>query len=64
MVSAENHPRENGMHPMFVELFIETDLDDLDAEEQRRRALRPRRRRAQAVRSGRAAGRSSSRGYG
>ena len=33
------------MHPMFVELFIETDADDLVAEEEvkRRRARRSRR---------------------
>jgi len=35
------------MHPMFVELFIETDADDLLAEEEagRRRARRSARRR-------------------
>jgi hypothetical protein len=40
------------MHPMFVTLFIETDPDDLLAEEdRRRRARRPRRARpAMAVR--------------
>ena len=37
------------MHPMFVRLFIETDTDDLLAEEQDRK------RRARAVRRGRSA---------
>jgi hypothetical protein len=37
------------MHPMFVTLFIETDADDLLAEEQDRK------RRAQAARRGRSA---------
>ena len=37
------------MHPMFVTLFIETDADDLVAEEQDRK------RRARAVRRGRSA---------
>ena len=37
------------MHPMFVALFIETDADDLLAEEQDRK------RRAQAARRGRSA---------
>jgi hypothetical protein len=32
------------MHPMFVKLFIETDPDDLLAEEDRRRRARPSRR--------------------
>jgi hypothetical protein len=45
--------RENGrrtvMHPMFVTLFIETDADDLLAEEQDKK------RRARAVRRGRSA---------
>jgi hypothetical protein len=39
--------RRNIMHPMFVALFIETDPDDLLAEEQDRK------RRAQAARRGR-----------
>jgi hypothetical protein len=39
------------MHPMFVKLFIETDADDLLAEEEvkRRRARRSRRNRPAAV---------------
>jgi hypothetical protein len=37
------------MHPLFVTLFIETDADDLLAEEQDRK------RRARAVRRGRSA---------
>jgi len=37
------------MHPMFVALFIETDADDLLAEEQERK------RRAHAARRGRSA---------
>jgi hypothetical protein len=37
------------MHPMFVKLFIETDPDELLAEEDRRRRARPSRR-ARAVR--------------
>lgn len=32
------------MHPMFVKLFIETDVDDLLAEEDRRRRARRSRR--------------------
>ena len=32
------------MHPMFVKLFIETDPDDVLAEEDRRRRARPSRR--------------------
>jgi hypothetical protein len=32
------------MHPMFVQLFIETDPDDLPAEENRRRRARRARR--------------------
>jgi hypothetical protein len=32
------------MHPMFKELFIETDAEDLPAEENRRRRLRRTRR--------------------
>jgi hypothetical protein len=32
------------MHPMFKELFIETDADDLLAEEDRRRRVRRSRR--------------------
>ena len=41
--------RRTIMHPMFVTLFIETDADDLVAEEQDRK------RRARAVRRGRSA---------
>ncbi len=40
-------PWEGVMHPMFVELFIETDADELAYEEDRRRSSR-RVRRAQA----------------
>ena len=40
------------MHPMFVKLFIETDADDLAAEEARRRSARARRNRpAMAVKA-------------
>jgi hypothetical protein len=41
--------RRNIMHPMFVRLFIETDTDDLLAEEQDKK------RRAHAARRGRSA---------
>jgi hypothetical protein len=41
--------RRTIMHPLFVTLFIETDADDLVAEEQDRK------RRARAVRRGRSA---------
>jgi len=41
--------RRTIMHPLFVTLFIETDADDLLAEEQDRK------RRARAVRRGRSA---------
>jgi hypothetical protein len=41
--------RRTIMHPLFVMLFIETDADDLVAEEQDRK------RRARAVRRGRSA---------
>jgi hypothetical protein len=41
--------RRPTMHPLFVTLFIETDADDLLAEEQDRK------RRARAVRRGRSA---------
>ena len=34
------------MHPMFKELFIDTDADDLAAEDRRRRVRRSRRPRA------------------
>jgi len=37
------------MHPMFKELFIETDADDLLAEEDRRRVRRSRRTRSALV---------------
>lgn len=37
------------MHPMFVKLFIETDPDDLLAEEDRRRRARSSRRARQAM---------------
>jgi hypothetical protein len=47
-VKCENW-RRSIMHPMFVTLFIETDADDLLAEEQDRK------RRAHAVRRGRSA---------
>jgi hypothetical protein len=47
-VKRENR-RRTIMHPLFVTLFIETDADDLLAEEQDRR------RRARAVRRGRSA---------
>ena len=36
------------MHPMFQELFIDTDADDLQAEEDRRRRVR-RSRRARSI---------------
>jgi len=42
-------PRRTIMHPLFVTLFIETDADDLLAEEQDRK------RRARAARRGRSA---------
>jgi hypothetical protein len=44
-------PEEGIMHPMFVKLFIETDADDLLAEEEakRRRARRSGRNRPAAV---------------
>jgi hypothetical protein len=47
-VKRENR-RRTIMHPLFVTLFIETDADDLLAEEQDRK------RRARAVRRGRSA---------
>ena len=37
------------MHPMFVKLFIETDADDLAAEEARRRSARRSRRNRPAM---------------
>jgi hypothetical protein len=37
------------MHPMFKELFIETDADDLSAEEDRRRRARRSRRARSAL---------------
>jgi hypothetical protein len=39
------------MHPMFVELFLEADADDLlaDEEERRRRTIRARRSRSRAA---------------
>ena len=37
------------MHPMFKELFMETDADDLTAEEDRRRQVRRSRRARSAV---------------
>ena len=37
------------MHPTFKELFIETDGDDLTAEEDRRRRVRRSRRARQAM---------------
>jgi hypothetical protein len=46
---ARENGRRNIMHPMFVTLFIETDTDDLLAEEQDRK------RRAHAARRGRSA---------
>jgi hypothetical protein len=47
------------MHPMFKELFIETDAEDLPAEEDRRRRARlaRRARRARPAMTIRAAGR-------
>ena len=44
-------PGEGIMHPMFVKLFIETDADDLLAEEEarRRRARQSRRNRPAVV---------------
>jgi hypothetical protein len=40
--------RRDIMHPMFIELFLEPDADDLVAEEDRRRRMR-RSRRARSV---------------
>jgi len=40
--------RRDIMHPMFIELFIEPDADDLVAEQDRRRRVR-RSRRARSV---------------
>ena len=37
------------MHPMFKELFIETDAEDLSAEEDRRRRVRRSRRARSAM---------------
>ena len=37
-------PEEGIMHPMFKELFIDTDTDDLAAEDDRRRRVRRSRR--------------------
>jgi hypothetical protein len=37
------------MHPMFKELFIETDSDDLEAEDRRRRVRRSRRARSALI---------------
>jgi hypothetical protein len=37
------------MHPMFKELFIDTDADDLAAEEDRRRRVRRSRRARSAM---------------
>jgi hypothetical protein len=39
-VPAVIDPRRDIMHPMFKELFIHTDADDLPAEEDRRRRVR------------------------
>ncbi len=47
----KNSRRRNIMHPMFVKLFMETDADDLLAEEQdqRRRTRQARRGRSARV---------------
>jgi len=37
------------MHPMFIQLFIQTDADDLAAQEDRRRRVRRSRRSRSAV---------------
>ena len=37
-------PEEDIMHPMFKELFIDTDADDLTAEDDRRRRMHRSRR--------------------
>jgi hypothetical protein len=42
-------PGKDTMHPMFKELFIETDVDDLPAEEDRRRRVRRSRRARSAM---------------
>ena len=48
------------MHPMFVKLFIDSDADDLPAEEDRRRGARRSRRArpAMAIRPASVAGRT------
>ena len=51
------------MHPMFVKLFIETDADDLLAEEDRRRRAR-RSRRARPATAVRPAARDRQHGRG
>ena len=52
------------MHPMFVKLFIDSDADDLLAEEDRRRgARRSRRARAAMVARPAARGREHRRGH-
>jgi hypothetical protein len=43
-VPAVTDPRRDIMHPMFKELFIQTDADDLPAEEDRQRRVRRSRR--------------------
>jgi hypothetical protein len=53
--------REDIMHPMFVELFMETDADDLLPEQDRRRRAR-RSRRARTVMAVRPAARDRQRG--
>jgi hypothetical protein len=47
-VSNRPEPKEADMHPLFVELFIDTQ-DDVLAEDEERRARRARRRRARQV---------------
>jgi hypothetical protein len=50
-VQVKSRPEEDAMHPLFVELFVETDADELLAEDERRRARRASRRRSRLVRT-------------
>lgn len=47
------------MHPMFVQLFIETDADELEEDDARRRARRVRRARARVLTTRQASGGAS-----
>jgi len=49
MYRLTNRSEEDAMHPLFVELFIKTDAEDLLAEEERRRTRRARHDRKRMV---------------